>query len=231
MSINTQNIKIRDIEIVAQKQIQYNEAVKGSYNIYEPIPPETANGITVFDPITQSLFYNKNGSWKLIQDGITGTGATKMDSISMIKVNQQSISPLTNTIITGFTGTPAPYIMPSGWDPVTGIYTAPSLGFGNHTLDIDINIAWKGGVSNLGNRTLNLIFKKFGGSPIIIKGVSTQADANAAVETTQELSTVLADISANDQVWLEVYHNAPIPLILSGNYATSICGFRVYLTI
>jgi hypothetical protein len=158
--------------------------------------------------------------------GPTGAG-THVESYGIIKVGDLNVIGGTSTIVGGWTGSPKPYFMISDWNPLTGVYTNTSL-TATQNISINVDISWKGGVSNLGVRYLRAMYKPALSAPFIVKEASTQADPNFAVDTTQEM-TIHLSLDPGDQTWIEVYHDlSPSDtLVISGGYTTSICGLRI----
>jgi hypothetical protein len=103
-----------------------------------------------------------------------------------------------------------------------GIYTATEA----QTLSIDTDISWKGGVSNLGQRTLQIIYKPFAGLPLVAKEAITQAEPDTQSETCQA-ACIFLQLQVGDQAWVQVFHTAPMNLIISGGNHTSVCGLSI----
>ena len=154
---------------------------------------------------------------------------------SLIKGEDQPIQSNTSTILSGFAPPVLPYHDNTSsitnsitWDLTTGIYTADA----DQTISLDLDLCWKGGISNMGDRKLSVIYQKSNSDPIVIKESDTQAEPNVNIDTTQEISTCLS-LKAGDKIWIEVYHDAfdydnkqPSILLISGSDKTSICGMR-----
>lgn len=152
----------------------------------------------------------------------SSTGTSK--TFSLIKSGNQIVLPNVFTILTGWSIAPNPpyHDNTTNWALVGGIFTAT----GNVALIINVDISWLGGVSNLGNRTLRVIYQPFLGVPFVAKEAITQADPNTAVDTTQEACTCLL-MSAGDEAWIEVRHTAPVNLTVSAGNTTTISGSEV----
>ena len=82
----------------------------------------------------------------------------------------------------------------------------------------------------MGDRTLRIRYFNSGTvATETVKESITQADPDISVETTQEANINLR-INTGDMVFLEVEHNAPVPLtICTGNH-TSVSGFSITIT-
>lgn len=190
-------------------------------------PPNMVSGTggaIAYDYVTKRVYYNNGSMWLPLQPGgVLPPGGSA--SYSIIKIGDQVVTPLTDTIVAGWTIAPSPpYHDNTGpsWNLATGVFTAA----GAQTLFIDVDLSWKANVSNLGSRRLQIIYKPFAGAAIVAKDVSTQADPNTAVETTQEASTVLV-LLPGDQAWITVYHDAPVNLVVAGGNHTSLCGIQM----
>lgn len=190
-----------------------------------PIGPQGPSGLSITGPPGLSIT-GPTGA-----QGPTGacgpTGGTQVESYGIIKVGDTNISGSTSTILGGWTGSPKPYSMLTDWNPLTGVYTNTSL-TQTQNISINVDISWKGGVSNLGVRYLRAVYKPALSSPFIVKETSTQADPNFAVDTTQEM-TIHLSLDPGDQTWIEVYHDLTPSdiLVIAGGYTTSICGLRI----
>ena len=158
--------------------------------------------------------------WTPLQNagGVPGSSL----SYSLIKNLPQVITPGVSTPLTNFLSTPPPYHDNTAiWNAASGILTAPS----SITLSIIASITWSAGISNLGNRVFKIMYKPASSPVIEAKVVETQADANKNATTTQEASITL-EMNTGDTAWVEVYHNAPIPLTISGGNETTLTGVR-----
>ena len=183
--------------------------------------PGTGGGIA-YDPSTRFVYFNDGFSWVQVQPGgavLPGTTHT----FSLYKNGDLSIPPNTTTILNAWSITPSPpYHDDTGpsWNLSTGVYTSGA----NQFLYVDADITWKAGVSNLGIRTLEIVYQS--GSTTVVKSFETQADPSTAIATTQEASIAL-QLTPTDSVWVQVRHNAPTPLIIAGGNQTTLCGMRV----
>jgi hypothetical protein len=138
------------------------------------------------------------------------------------KDGDQNIAASTLTVLTPWTiATLDIYHTIDGWNLVTGEYTASII----QVLSVNVNLTWSGGISNLGSRILRVQHLKFGEVIwITIKEVSTQADPNKDIETTQDCQ-VNAKINAGDKLRITVEHNAPVELTISQK--SSLSGLRI----
>ena len=145
-------------------------------------------------------------------------------SYGHIKDGNQNIATTTATTITDWTiAGSAAYHTIGGWDLTTGIYTASV----SEKFEIDSDITWSGGVSNLGMRTFRIVFfDDSAATTTVIKEVETQADPDINTDTTQHIHFNL-QLDASDTVLLEVEHNAPIALTIAGGIRTTMSGQRV----
>lgn len=185
------------------------------------LPPNLINGLgggIAYDKTSKRVYYNDGTIWKPISSAAPVPTA---NDYSLIKNGDQTILPLTPTIINSFSITPdPPYFDTTGdWDTLTGIFTATQP----ITLRIEAYIAWKAGVSNLGNRTLQIVYKPSAALPIIAKEATTQADANTNVETTQDAG-IAFQLNVGDQCWIQVLHDAPVNLVIASGTHTTIYG-------
>lgn len=185
------------------------------------LPPNLINGLgggIAYDKTSKSVYYNDGTIWKPIA---SSSPPSTVEDYSLIKSGNQTILPLTPTIINSFAITPnPPYFDNTGdWDITTGIFTASQP----ITLKIEAYIAWKAGVSNLGNRTLQIVFKPSAGLPIIAKESTTQADPNTNVETTQDAG-IAFELNIGDECWVQVVHDAPVNLVIASGTHTTIYG-------
>ena len=185
------------------------------------LPPNLINGLgggIAYDKTTKRVYYNDGTIWKPIA---SSTPPVSIEDYSLIKSGDQTIVPLTPTILSSFSITPdPPYFDNTGdWNLVNGIFTATKP----ITLRIEAYIAWKAGVSNLGNRTLQLVYKPSAALPIIAKESTTQADANTNVETTQDAG-IAFQLNVGDQCWIQVIHDAPLNLVIVSGTHTTVYG-------
>lgn len=188
-----------------------------------PIPAfrTPLTGGILYEPTTQRIYYATGTQWIPINPG---GGSGNAVSYSLIKLGEQVILPLTTTTITGWSIAPSPpYHDNTGeWNLVTGVYTAalPS------SVSFDVDLSWKAGISNIGNRTLRIIYKPFAGLPLVAKEAITQADPNTNVETTQEAGTFL-EMEAGDEAWVEVFHNSNVNLVVTTGNSTTVSGVKL----
>lgn len=229
---------------------QYRSAVLGILNdvpFINPVDtPGTFNpwGSLGYDYQNSDLYFNNNGSWELLSAatgpigptgpmGVTGpvgpigpTGPSTVDSYGIIKSGDQTIPTLTWTQLISFTDTPSPpYSSMSGWILASGKYVNTSLIAQDVSFIIDIS--WKANVSSQGKRFMRMMYDPSpGGSPISIKETNTLPDSFKGIETTQEMAMKVT-MNPGDAVWIEVYHDAPISLLIEGGVGSSYCGMRV----
>lgn len=213
---------------IFRDEVKNNLRVVGG-QILPMINPATApnlisgvGGGLAYDSTAKKVVYNDGSNWIPLLS--SGGGGSNVTSYSMFKNGDQTVTSLTTTIITGWSISPSPPYHDNtlGWDMLTGIYTASAP----QTLSIDIDISWKGGISNLGRRTLQIVYQPSIGPSIVVTETVTQADPNTAVETSQ-IATTFIEMDDGDQAWVQVYHDAPINLILAGGNHTVMCGTKI----
>lgn len=213
--------------------------------------PKQDIGKIGYDTASGGLYYNRAGTWTEFGiAGITGpTGSTGptgptgpqgiqgiqgvtgptgpgvvMSSFSFIKDTDLYVTGSTDTILDGWIH-PHPYSTIPEWNPAGGIYTSSDNCFASFSYDI----SWKANVSNLGVRYLRIKhYDALLNTTSVVKECSTQADANIAVDTTQE-TTIHLSLGIGDQVWAEVYHTLPSSyvLVISGGVTTSLSGYKL----
>lgn len=189
-------------------------------------PPNFVPGVggsLYYDTVTRRIYYDDGTS--VIPIGFQAPGTS--ESYNIVKSGDVTVPPSTQVDLAGWTvaGSPTFHTLPE-WNLATGIYTASTA----QSLTINVNIAWSAGVSNLGNRYMAVLYQPAstpGWTPI--KAVSTQADPNLFVETTQECSTT-AKLSTGDQIKVVVYHDAPLSLTINGSdpLKSSLNGIKIY---
>jgi hypothetical protein len=190
------------------------------------LPPGFIAGVgggMAWDVTTKRPYHSDGFTWFPIGGGAPGT----VTSYSQIKDGSQIVPSKTPVILADWdiSTSPAYHTIPE-WNLTTGIYTAGET----ETVSIQANISWAGGVSNLGNRILRIQFFDFGtATTMTIKEAITQADPNLKVDTTQE-AAIHISMQAGDRIFVEVEHNAPIPLTICDGDCTSLSGFRVQIT-
>lgn len=180
-------------------------------------------GSIYYDVVTERIYYDDGK--KIIPVGFQAPGTS--ESYNIVKDGDISIPPITQVDLTGWTtsGSPTYHTLPE-WNLTTGVYTASS----SQSITVNVNIAWSAGVSNLGNRYMGIQYQPASLTGwITIKGVSTQADPNLFIETTQECTTT-AKLNIGDQLKIVVYHDAPLPLTINGSdpLKSSLGGIKIY---
>lgn len=181
-------------------------------------------GGILYEPISKQIFYADGTQWIPLTPG--GGGGGNSTSYSLIKSGEQTILPLTTSILTNFSITPNPpyHDLTGGWNIATGVYTATA----SETVFFDVDLSWKSGVSNLGNRTLRIIYKPVAAPAIIAKEDITQADPNTNVKTTQQ-ACIFLKMEPGDKAWLEVFHTSNVNLIVATGNPTSVTGLKLIL--
>lgn len=228
-------ISSRDYAITIQAMVTSGKVTqKLNVDVTYPPTPDIPLGTMGYDIGTNTMYYNRGGTWEPITEGTTGaigpTGPTgsfagSVLNFSMIKTTDLTVLPNVPTTLSGFTGSPHPYNILPGFDVNTGIFTNATANVANVSLSCDLT--WKAGVSNLGERTARIVFiPNVPDPPFTIKETKTQADPNKYIETTQEM-TMACVVNPGEAFKIEVEHTAPINLIISGGYSTSICGTNV----
>jgi len=212
-SIERSEVK-SDVRITEKAQlplIDTNNPPPGHY-------PAVGGGLA-YDTFTQQPYYSDGFQWLPFNASSSGTVA----SYSFIKTTEQNVPTRTDTVIQNWATPSSVYHTIPGWDLVNGVYTASKL----EILTLKLNISWKSGITNLGDRYLMIQYLQFGGGTWeTIKEVITQADPNQDVETTQECA-IHARIDIGDAVRVVVMQDSPVDIPLTGNNHTSISGFRV----
>ncbi len=190
------------------------------------LPPGFIAGVgggMAWDVATKRPYHSDGFTWFPIGGGSPGT----VRSYSQIKDGDQVLLKNTPTILSDWdiSASPAYHTIPE-WNLITGIYTAGD----SEDVSIQANIAWAGGVSNLGNRILRIQFFDFStATSSTIKEAITQADPDLRVDTTQD-AAIHVGMQAGDRIFVEVEHTAPVPLTICGGDCTSLSGFRVQIT-
>jgi len=174
--------------------------------------------------IADNKIYYANGfNWLPISIG-GGGGSGNSSSFSLIKSSNQTILPSIPTVLTFWSTTPQPpyHDLTGNWNLATGVFTATVI----CTLTINACITWSAGISNLGNRTVNIFYKPSAGIATIVKQTMRQANPDTNVETAQETTaTILMNIG--DSCWVGVMHNAATNLIISNSISTTLSGILI----
>jgi len=192
-------------------------------NSFPPAPLAGVGGGIAWDIVTQRPYHSDGFEWLPIGGGVPGT----VESYTHVKDGDMIITPFTPTILTSWEiGSSVTYHTIPEWNLTTGVYSSGV----DEIVTIGANISWKGGISNLGSRILRIKHFDFSTATLTtVKEFETQADPDCRVDTTQEIQIHLKN-TASDRVFLEVEHNAIVPLTIEGGDHTSITGFRVNLT-
>ena len=191
-------------------------------------PASKAGGVgggLAYDTVTKRPYYSDGFTWFPIGTGVVG--GSSIESYGFVKIGAQSIIPNTPTIINPWESVSLPvYSTIPQWNLATGVYTAST----DESLSLGVNISWSKGVSHLGDRTLRVRFQPLGVGPIFtVREMTTQANPNINVETTQELYTHV-QLKSNDKIFTEVDHTASTTISLSGGKNKAISGYRVSLS-
>lgn len=182
-------------------------------------PPGTYAGKIAWDVVTMSPYYSTGSEWLPIGTGAPGT----VESYSHVKGVDQTINPDTPSTITGWVGSGDSYHTIPQWNLTTGVYQSDA----SEIVTISVNISWKGGISNLGNRIVRLVkYDALTTATSTVKESVTQADPNNAVDTTQEFQ-INVKMRVGDLLYVQVEHDAPTPLVIEGGNSTSVCGTRL----
>lgn len=213
---------IKDTKVdTSQSSIQQLLPVINSGSFPPNSIPGTGSAIA-YDGISKRIYYNTGTAWIALANSGSSTGG--VFSYAFIKDAAQVIVPSTPTIVTDWTLTPSPpnHDNTGDWNLTTGVYTADAP----QTLSLNVDLSWMAGVSNQGDRTVQIIYQPFAGSPIVAREVTTQGEPDMNVNTPQETSTFL-QMSIGDQAWITVSHTAPVNLILDAGNRNGISGIRV----
>lgn len=180
------------------------------------LPSQNYAGNIAYETTTEKIYYNNGSIWQPIDTNVIPTY-----NYSLVKSIDQIIIPLTPTILTDFSVTPNPPYFDNlgGWNLVTGIFTATNQSI----IRVEAYISWKAGISNLGDRTLQIVYKPAVGIPYIAKESTTQADPNTNVETAQDAG-ISFQVNVGDQCWVQVIHTAPTNLTITAGNHTTIYG-------
>ncbi len=178
-------------------------------------------GALAYDVDTQRPYFSNGTTWTPISSMATGT------AVSYAFLLGADLSVPTGggevRIPDWSVGSSSVYHTIPEWDLTQGIYTSTQ----DESLSLAVNVSWLGGVSNLGERTLRVQFRSaFGGSWTTIKEVSTQADPDAAVATTQECQ-INVKLASGNQIRVAVTHDAPVDLTIASGTESTISGFQV----
>jgi hypothetical protein len=184
-------------------------------------PPNVVPGIgggIAYDTVTNQVYYNNGSMWKPISVTNPPSG---VDSFSFVKASSQTIPSNTPTIVTNWSFSPSPpYSIIAGWNTNTGVYTAPKA----LNMSIDANISWALGISNQGVRYLRIVyFNSITFSTIVAKEMSTQGNPSSNINTPQSMSINLS-LNEDDQVWIEVFHTAPVALQITNGVSSTLNG-------
>lgn len=207
--------KIYNDSIIDGLIVESSLAVPVVPNIAQSQP--IAGGI-LYNPQSQLMYYSNGLIWLPI-GGSTVTGA----SYSFVKNTPQLVPPSTNTQLSDWTISPSPaYSSLSDWDLVSGIFTSSS----SCILTMCVDISWTPG-NNRGNRSTQIEYMAFGsGVWQPIKKSVTQPDANSAVQTTQELSTVLK-LNVGDKVRITSLQTSLTNTTIENGIQTTVSGIKL----
>jgi len=207
--------KLNDFQV--QKRHQLPTIL--STSLPPPHLPGIGGGIA-YDLDTKRVYYSEGTTWLPISSG-SGTG--EVASYSFVKDGNLAVPTSTEVAVDNWETASDPsysILDVPDWNLTTGIYTATE----DINLTLSVSISWASG-SNSGVRTTRLQINR-GGPWITVKEVETQADPNAAIETTQEFTFNLR-LSLGDQVRIAVFQNSGINLSLMDGDRTSIAGLTV----
>lgn len=181
----------------------------------------TGGGIA-YDLVTRRVYYNDGFQWIPL---LSSASILSASSFSYFLGTSQTIAPTTFTILSGWSDAISPpyHDDTAGWNPVTGIFTA--AGSVPQDLDITANISWGTG-SNLGERTLSIIYQPVVGPSVTVANFTTQANPSNAIQTPQTIRAVVKMTSVGDQAWIQVEHNYTLPIAIIGGANTTMCGVK-----
>lgn len=186
-------------------------------NIVSSQPPPNTQGAIAYDTVTRKIFFNNGSMWSPIA---SSTNVSSLGSYSLVLEADQVVLPNVPTLLQPWV-VPPPYHTLPNWNLSTGIFTADQPEY----LNVEANIDWAPGATNLGTRYLRVMwFDSSISTTNIVKEVIAQASPSVNIDTTQGLAINL-QIGAGDQVWCEVEHDAPVDLIITGGDNSTICGF------
>jgi hypothetical protein len=179
----------------------------------------TQGGLIGFDIDTRKMWQqtNQGPGWIPIGGGSSGAGMTI--DYSLKKSASQSITSGLYTTLGSWSAATPYFDNTNLWNLGSGVYQADIP----HFLMINANVAWQGGITNQGRRTLQVIYKPLAQPEQILKEVSTQADADLNEETTQECSTG-ASLGTGDQIYVKVYQDSGLAINISSQ--STLAGHR-----
>ena len=188
-----------------------------SVTIPVPIP-----GLMVYDDDSKEVYAGNGSSWISLSAGGIGNN---VESYSFIKTSDLIVNPGVGLTINNWSiGGSSSYHSIPNWNLSTGVYKATA---NNTYLSIGLTLSWKGGISNLGKRSVKIRWYDASSATVsIVKESMTQADPNAAVATTQEVSFNVK-LDMDDEVLIEVEHTSPVNLVVEGGVATHISGLEI----
>lgn len=186
------------------------------------LPPPQINGLgsaIAYDIITKQVYYSDGITWLPINNN---TGPGTISSYSFIKDGVLSVPSNSATIIKPWSITPSPpYSTLGDWNLTTGVFTSSII----QKVNISAVVTWSSGFSNLGNRTIRLVFFNSSNSTTnTVQQVTIQANPDANENTVQYLNMVVL-MHQNDRVWIECQQNSGIPLQIDSGVNTTVAGF------
>jgi hypothetical protein len=106
------------------------------------------------------------------------------------------------------------------WSLPAGVFTASI----DCRLDITATVTWQPNMSNGGYKKLSVYVNDIS-VPVTqsVKDVYAQSSASVAIPLSMSIRAVLL-LEPADQVWIEVEHNAPIPVNISPGIVTTVAG-------
>src|SRR5271166_437239 len=210
---------IKDTKVdTSQSTIQQLLPIINSGALPPNIIPGTGSAIA-YDGISKRIYYNNGIQWIPLAN--SGGGSGGVFSYAFIKNSSQTISPNTPTTVVDWTLTPSPpnHDNTGDWNLTTGVYTADAM----QTISLNVDLSWMGGISNQGDRTVQIMYQPFAGIPIVARAVTNQGEPDISVTTPQETSSFL-QMNTGDQAWVSVIHTAPVDLVLGSGNGNGISG-------
>jgi hypothetical protein len=188
--------------------------------LFPPNVQEVIGGGLLYNNVTKLPYYNDGTEWLPLGGG--GGGST-VNSYALIKDGDLAVPDgATDTILNILDSTPVPYHDDTGsWNLISGVYTATVA----QSLMVAANITWVEGISTVGRRFIQIMYKPSAGIASVAKEAVTQPDPDISIKTTQE-ATMIMKLEIGDQVWVQVTQTSGIQVSIAGGRETSLSGFE-----
>jgi hypothetical protein len=148
-----------------------------------------------------------------------------VNSYGLVKNGAMAIPDSADTILTTFSSTPTPpyHDQTGSWNLATGVYTASRAQY----LMVSADITWVEGISTVGVRVLQIIYKPAIGAPVVAKESITQPNPDRDIQTPQE-ATIILKLETGDEAWVQVNQTSGISASIYGGNQTCIAGFEAF---